>query len=77
MDKIIGRDCRRKIAKGDQVLVSYALGSCVGLPYDWQEHRRHGLCHPALHGVCLDKTNPYVCDQGVRTGYGEMEPMVL
>lgn len=39
MDKIIVGIAEGKIAKGDQVLVSYALGSCVGVClYDWQEH---------------------------------------
>ena len=37
MDKIIVGIAEGKIAKGDQVLVSYALGSCVGVClYDWQ-----------------------------------------
>ena len=76
MDKIIVGIAEGKIAKGDQVLVSYALGSCVGVClYDWQEHIA-GMAHVILPCTeyAADKTNLYkFADQGVRELIREME----
>lgn len=50
MDKIIVGIAEGKIARGNQVLVSYALGSCVGVClYDRQEHVA-GMAHIILPG---------------------------
>lgn len=50
MDKVIVGIAEGKIAKGNQVLVSYALGSCVGIClYDRQAHIA-GMAHIILPG---------------------------
>ena len=48
MDKIIVGIAEGKIAKGDQVLVSYALGSCVGVCLYDRQARIAGMAHVIL-----------------------------
>lgn len=76
MEKIIVGIAEGKIARGDQMLISYALGSCVGIClYDWKNHIA-GMAHIILPGRSnsVNQKNAYkFADDGVRTLIHEME----
>lgn len=76
MDKIIVGIAEGKIALGDQALISYALGSCVGIClYDWKNHIA-GMAHIILpcRKNSINQKNIYkFADEGLRALICEME----
>lgn len=76
MDKLIVGIAEGKVAVGSQVLVSYALGSCVGICLYDRQARIAGMAHVILPGrdFSANKSNPYkFADEGVRELVQEME----
>lgn len=69
MDRLIVGIADGKVATGNQVLVSYALGSCVGIClYDSREHIA-GMAHIILPGreYASNRDNVYkFADEGIR-----------
>lgn len=76
MEKIIVGIAEGKIALENQILISYALGSCVGIClYDWKNHIA-GMAHIILPGRnnSINQKNAYkFADDGLRALIDEME----
>lgn len=76
MEKIVVGIAEAKTAKGEQALVSYALGSCVGICLFDRQKKLAGMAHIILpekkHAV--DHKNVYkFADEGTRALIIEME----
>lgn len=75
MDKMIVGIAEGKVARGDQILVSYALGSCVGICLYDRQARIAGMAHIILPGreFAVSGNNAYkFADEGVRALAKEM-----
>jgi len=76
MDKIIVGIAEGKVARGNQVLISYALGSCVGVClYDRREHIA-GMAHIILPGreFAAQRDNAYkFADEGIHELMNQMK----
>lgn len=76
MEKIVVGIAEGKTAEGDQVLVSYALGSCVGICLFDKEKKLAGMAHIILpeKKYAVDHKNVYkFADEGTRELILEME----
>ena len=76
MEKIIVGIAEGKTAVEQQVLISYALGSCVGVCLYDKSRKIAGMVHVILpeKAVAVNRENPYKFgDEGVRRLVQEME----
>ena len=75
MEKIIVGIAEGKTAKHGETLISYALGSCVGVCLYDRKHKIAGLAHIILPetSFAVDRQNEYkFASEGVRQLIGEM-----
>ena len=75
MDKLIVGIADGKIARKNQILVSYAIGSCVGVCLYDKQKQIAGMVHIVLPGgeIFMKQANPYkFADQGIRKLIQEM-----
>lgn len=76
MENVVVGIAEGKIAKKGQVLVSYALGSCVGICLYDRRGCAAGMVHIILpaKSSAVQQANPYkFADEGIRTMIGDME----
>ena len=76
MEKIVVGSAEGKTAVEQQVLISYALGSCVGVCLYDKSRKIAGMVHVILpeKAVAVNRENPYKFgDEGVRRLIQEME----
>ena len=76
MEKIVVGIAEGKTAVEQQVLISYALGSCVGVCLYDKSRKIAGMVHVILpeKAVAVNRENPYKFgDEGVRRLVQEME----
>lgn len=76
MEKVVVGIAEGKIAKSGQVLVSYALGSCVGICLYDKRGTAAGMVHIILpsKSSAVQQQNPYkFADEGIRTMIEELK----
>lgn len=76
MEKIVVGIAEGKTAERGQSLVSYALGSCVGVCLYDRSTKKAGMVHIILPGgsYSVERSNPYkFADEGVRRLIRDME----
>ncbi|MDO4275376.1 MAG: chemotaxis protein CheD [Eubacteriales bacterium] len=76
MEKVVVGIGEGKIAREGQVLISYALGSCVGICLYDRISKIAGMAHIILpeSNSAVHKSNPYkFADEGIRALINEME----